>query len=527
MKELTLDDHHQLVRSMLRLLQASPDAASAELIETHISSVILAGEFAYKLKKPVDFGFLDFSTRAQRETFCREELRLNGRLAPQVYLDVVSVGGTVDAPVIGGPGAVIDHAVRMRRFPQDALLSHLAEQGSLPIELMDQLVETIVRFHRQAARAAPGNRFCSTEAVHYPVKENFDQLRPLIQEPASLQQLDRLEHWSMAKYEQLRETFADRGGSGWVRECHGDMHLGNMALIDGELVIFDGIEFSERLRWTDVYGDVAFVAMDLDDRGLPEHANRFLSRYFEHTGDYQSLPLLNFYRVYRAMVRAKIAALRFNQELTAAEAEKTLADYHSYSDLAERYTTPRRPVLCITHGLSGSGKSTVADRIADRFAMLRLRSDVERKRLFGLDPDADSGSAVDGGIYGPEATRATYERLALLAEQALRAGYSVVVDAAFLKRWQRQRFLELAEALESPLLILDMTTPVETLRQRLRDRGRAGTDASEATLEVLEQQIRHREPLTDAELSLRVDTSAGVGALEARLSADDCAPGPG
>lgn len=518
MQELSLDDHQQLVAALLASLAGASADDAAQRIETHISSVILHGDVAYKIKKPLDFGFLDFTTLERRRHFCNEELRLNRRLAPQIYLDVVPITGSVAAPALGGDGEPIEYAVRMRRFAQESLLSHLAQSGDLPIAIAEALAVQVAEFHAQAARAPADSAFSTPEAALFPVLENFEQIRPLITAPQAVAQLDRLQRWSRDQYRRLHERLAERGAAGWVRECHGDMHLGNMALIDDQVTIFDGIEFNERMRWTDVLGDVGFLAMDLDDRGLPAHANRFLNNWFEHTGDASALPLLDFYRAYRAMVRAKIAALRLSQQLAASEREQVLAEYHSYTDLAERYTRPRQPLLCITHGLSGSGKSRLARRLVDQYGMLRIRSDVERKRLHGLDPSARSGSGIDAGIYTADATRATYDHLVEVAGAALDAGFPVVIDAAFLRRWQRRLFAELATQRNTPFLILDLDVPLPTLRERLIRRSEKGQDVSEAGVEVLERQLASQEPLAEDELAACRQVTADGPELETALA---------
>lgn len=518
MHELSPADHDTLVNALLGSLTADSELGAPQRIETHISSVILIGDFAYKIKKPVDYGFLNFASLERRRHFCEEEIRLNGRLAPQIYLDVVPITRSVAAPTLDGDGEPIEYAVRMRRFSQDALMSRLAEVHSLPLETMDAVAQQVADFHAGAARASQDSEFAAPEAVFFPVAENFDTLRPLISNPDSAAQLHQLEQWSRAQYALLHERLAERGAAGWVRECHGDMHLGNMALIDDAVVIFDGIEFNDRMRWTDVLGDVGFLAMDLDDRGLPAHANRFLNSYFERTGDYAALPLLNFYRVYRAMVRAKVAALRLGQELTTVEHDQVLEEYHSYADLAERYTRPTSPVLCITHGLSGSGKTTVAGLVVERYGMLRVRSDVERKRLYGLTSSAKSGSGINAGIYNAEATHDTYTRLADIAETTVRAGFSVVIDAAFLKAWQRQMFAELAARLDTPFAILDIEVPLPKLRERLTRRQAHGGDASEADLAVLERQLVNRDPLAGDELGSRCVVRADLPDIEAALA---------
>ena len=518
MQQLSLDDHQRLVAALLASLTSASADDTAQRIETHISSVILHGDSAYKIKKPLDFGFLDFTTLERRRHFCREELRLNRRLAPRIYLDVVAITGSIARPCLGGDGEPIEYAVRMRRFSQDALLSHLAESRDLPIAIAEALAAQVADFHARAARAPAESAFVAPEAMLFPVMENFEQIGPLITEPGSAAQLERLQQWSRETYSRLRDRLAERGAAGWVRECHGDMHLGNMALIDGDVVIFDGIEFNERMRWTDVLGDVGFLAMDLDDRGLPAHANRFLNNWFEHTGDVTALPLLDFYRVYRALVRAKIAALRLSQQLSADERGEVLAEYHGYTDLAERYTRPRQALLCITHGLSGSGKSRLARRLVDEHGMLCIRSDVERKRLHGLAAAARSGSALDAGIYTADATCDTYDRLVEVAGAALDAGFPVVVDAAFLKHWQRRLFAELAEERGAPFLILDLEVPLPTLRERLIRRAAQGEDVSEAGLEVLERQLVSREPLIDQERTARRVVTADGPELDGALA---------
>jgi aminoglycoside phosphotransferase family enzyme/predicted kinase len=473
-----------------------------ELVETHISAVILTGPYAYKIKKPLDFGFLDFTTLARRKHFCEEEIRLNRRLAPSIYLDVVPIGGTPQAPVIGAEQAPIEYAVRMRQFDQSLLLDRLVERAALPIERMDEIAERVARFHQQAAVADPASDFGTPDAVFYPVQQNFDQLRPLITEPEQVAQLERLERWSRERFESLREIFERRKRGERIRECHGDMHLGNMALVDDEVAIFDGIEFNDYFRWIDVMSEIAFLVMDLDDRGLPAYANRVLNLYLEHTGDYEGLAVLDFYKVYRAMVRAKISALRLTQDLDETERRRTLAQYAGYTDLAERYTERPAPRLMITHGVSGSGKTTIAGMAVERYGAIRLRSDVERKRMHALEAAARTDAGLDEGIYSEESTRATYQRLADLAEQILQAGFTVIADATFLKRWQRELFEQLAERLGIDLVILDIEVPLATLARWIAERQATGQDASEADLSVVEHQLKSQDNLSGNERSL-------------------------
>ncbi|MBI4583182.1 MAG: AAA family ATPase [Planctomycetes bacterium] len=469
-----------------------------EVIETHISWVLLTGPYAYKIKKPVNLGFVDFSTLEKRRHDCLEELRLNRRLAPQLYLEVVAIAGSEESPAINGPGPILEYAVKMVQFPQEDQLDRVLERGELRRERLDEIVRKIAAFHGRIDRAHEASEFGSVERTYQRVKDNFLQIRKVIDKPADLRRLYDLERWTEEAHAALLEKLRARRRDGFVRECHGDMHLGNMALLGGEVMIFDCIEFNPHYRWNDVISEAAFLAMDLHARERPDLANRFLNSYLEITGDYAGLAFLRYYLVYRAMVRAKVACIRFGQgPMDEAEKHHLLEQYAKYLRLAERFLEPARPVLTITHGLSGSGKTTATQEILERQGAIRVRSDIERKRLFGLQPLERSGSALDAGLYGPEAFQKTYNRLAELSETILVAGYPVLADAAFLKWKEREQFRALARRLSVPFGILHLEAPEQVLRQRIA--GRTG-DASEASLEVLKQQIRTQEKLREDEL---------------------------
>jgi aminoglycoside phosphotransferase family enzyme/predicted kinase len=467
-----------------------------EVVETHISWVLLTGPYAYKIKKPVDLGFLDFSTLEKRRFYCREELRLNRRLAPDLYVDVVVITGSARAPILGGAGPVIDYAVKMKQFPSEAQLDRVLARGGLTAEHVDALAREIAEFHGRAVIAGEGTPFGEPERIAQPVRENFRQLRERLGDPNDRSRLERLESWTEAEYTALGFEFGSRKRGGFVRECHGDLHLANIAWIDGRAVAFDCIEFSEGLRWIDVMSEVAFLTMDLDDRGAPHLACRALNTYLEQTGDYAGLRVLRFYRVYRAMVRAKVACIRMDQAGAGdRDRERLRQEALGYLDLAERYTRSTRPALLITHGFSGSGKTTLTQALADAWGAVRVRSDVERKRLFGLSPDARTASDVASGLYSREAGERTYERLAELARVVLGAGYSCIVDAAFLQRAQRALLREVADDTGVPFAILDVRAPEAVLRSRILAREREGRDASEADLAVLGHQLATSEPI--------------------------------
>ena len=499
-----------LITSLMHPDQFDPPPKKCVLIETHISWVILAGSYAYKIKKALDLGFLDFSTLEKRRFFCEEELRLNKRLAPDIYLSVVPITGSVEQAQWGGEGKVIEYAVKMRAFPQEAQLDRvLALEGLQPVQ-MDILARWIADFHALAEVAKGDSNFGDPDIIFQPIEENFKQLRQHITDVKILRTLAELEQWSEATFKILHPVFCQRKIDGFVRECHGDMHLQNIAWQDDTPIVFDCIEFSPSLRWIDVISDVAFLLMDLQDRQESQLAQRFLNNYLEYTGDYGGVSVLRFYQVYRALVRAKIDAIRADQPgISSAEQAKAKEDFNDYLQLACGYIQPIRPQLIITRGVSASGKSTVSKTLLEHLCALRIRSDVERKRLFGIGANDAGKAAVGEGMYTTEATEKTYRTLEELAGQVLDAGYSVIVDAVFLHHHERQRFKKLAESREIPFVIVECTAGAETLRARIVQRK---NDVSDADLKVLEMQLSKWQPLdnTESSYAITVDTTNQV-----------------
>ena len=472
-----------------------------ELVETHASWLLLAGAFVYKIKKPVTLPFLDYGTLAKREACCRAELALNRRpgLAPDLYLDVMPIGGSPERPQ---PGALpaIEWAVRMKRFDEDGRLDHLAARDRLLPAQLTRLAETLCAFHQSAPAAAPATRFGAPALVLAAARENFVELRQILP-PAEQPQVEQLARWTEDEFARRAADFTVRKKDGFIREGHGDLHLGNLVLIDGRVTPFDCIEFNEDFRWNDAASEIAFVWIDLLDHDRPGLAAWFLNAWLEAGGDFGSMAVFRFYAVYRAVVRAKVAALRGGQE-GGGQAQTEFDAARGYLQLAARIAAPPAPTFLITCGLSGSGKTTASSaRLLDTAldaagSVLRLRSDVERKRLFGLAAGDSSGSSLDGGIYTAEATARTYARLLDLARELLAAGWPVIVDAAFLKRAERDSFAALATGLGVGFSILATEAPPDELRRRLL--ARSG-DASEATVTVLDKQLEWFEPLSAAE----------------------------
>ena len=477
-------------------------ALGLPVIETHISFVLLGGTSAYKIKKAVNLDFLDFTTLAARRFYCAEELRLNKRLAPSVYLDVVPITGSIDAPVLGGQGAPIEYAVKMRQFDQEGLLSRVLARGELKPDLVDDIAAAVAAFHARTARAEADAPFGRAASILRPVRQNFVQMLEAVRDDDDRAHLERLLAWTEAEAARLGPTFERRNRDGFVRECHGDLHLGNIALVDGRATLFDCIEFSPSMRWIDVMSDVAFLIMDLRDHCRPDLAARFLNGYLESSGDYEGLAVVRFYVIYRALVRAKIACLRLAQTAAEAERARLIDEYRTYLALAIAQTRPAHRGIFITHGVTGSGKTTRAQAIVEASGAVRIRSDVERKRMVGVDSRARTASPVGAGAYSDELTRRTYDRLASLAREIVASGFAVVVDAAFLRRWQRDLLRRVASDLHVPFAIADCTAPERVLRDRVGQRLATGRDASEATIEVLEHQLATAEPLASDELAI-------------------------
>lgn len=503
-----------LLRSIQQGTRFDHPVSTFNLIETHISYILLTGPYAYKFKKPLNLGFLDFSTLEKRKFYCEEEIRLNSRLAPGIYLEVITVTGDERHPQFGGPGTILEYAVKMVQFCAADELEKVVQEGRLEPRHIDLLADSIAAFHQQIVGTDADARYGTPEIIRRYTMENFDHIRPAVTNEGEYRnRLDQLEQWTVAELDRLDAVFRERRQQGFVRECHGDLHVGNIALHEGRPVIFDCIEFNPELHWIDTMSEIAFLIMDLDARGRGELGWRFLNSYLEHSGDYSGLVLLRFYLVYRALVRCKVACIRLHQpDLSRPGGVLELQHEHRYLDLAGSYTGPPEAQLIITHGLSGSGKTTITQTLLEKLGAVRLRSDIERRRLFGTPESTGPGLKPGQGMYTDNGIRRTYRRLADLTGSALAAGFPVIVDATFLHAYQRDMFRHIAARVGYRFIILDCRAPQAQLRERIKERLQRNQDASEAGLEVLDQQILSREPLSDTEQAhtLIVDNAAGT-----------------
>ncbi|HXN06899.1 MAG TPA: phosphotransferase, partial [Nitrospiria bacterium] len=385
----------------LKKPEVYPHAVKAlTLVETHISWVVLTGDYAYKIKKPVNLGFVDFSTLEKRKYYCEEELRLNRRLAPEIYLDIVKIAGSPAAPVLNGPGVPFEYAVRMKQFNRESELDRLVSGGIDLAPQFDDFATALARFHRSAEPAGRNSSFGTPEVLSRPMRENFEQIDDLVTEEKEGLQLSDLRAWTESELQKTREYLVARKNGGFIRECHGDLHLANMVLIDNKIVVFDCLEFNENLRFIDVMSDMAFLLMDLEEKGKASLSARFLNAYLERSGDYEGITILRLYRVYRAMVRAKVASIRAGQQESGPERKRLIKESREYIRMASRNAVRERPFMAITTGPSGSGKSVLARGLGELFPAVVIRTDAERKRLALLDPlDKSRSAGLEGGLY--------------------------------------------------------------------------------------------------------------------------------
>jgi aminoglycoside phosphotransferase family enzyme/predicted kinase len=456
----------------------------------------------------VNFGFLDFSTLELRHRYCKQEVALNSRLAPDIYLDVVPICGSFRAPEVGGTGTPIEYAVKMKEFPQSAQLDEQLASGLLDNDDMVDLAETVARIHAAVPvyEAVTADAFFA--ATRQAMLDNFD----FLEEGADADLVAQLLSWTRQGLEDYRETIMARYDSGFVRECHGDLYLKNLVRLPSGIVPYDCIEFSVELRNIDVVSDISFLVMDLVARDETQLAYAFINRYLECSGDYAGVSVLGMYLVYHALIRAKIAAIRAVERASDSGRQKDHEELAHYCAVARRWVDPDVPRLVVMHGFSGSGKTWLSRQLMLHLPAIRVRSDIERKRIHGLQETGRSDSEVAQGLYAPDARTGIYERLAGLAEAVLDAGHNVIVDASFLERAERDRFRDLAGRAGREFVIVSTNAAREELQRRIEHREQIGRDPSEADLAVLGYQFEHADPLDadERERAIEVATDRPV-----------------
>lgn len=497
----------KLINSLLHETAYPHAVDNIRLLETHISWVILTGSFAYKIKKPIKLEFLDFSSLKQRKFFCDDELRLNRRWAPELYLDVVAICGSFEEPVVGGDGSPIEYAVKMLQFPQIAQLDAQLDAGLLVDADMIELAEMIAAQHGTAAVVDQPDARDAIESIRHPMLENIEHLKSHV----SRDQLQGLSSWTRNNLQVLQTTLMQRQKDGFIRECHGDLHLRNLVRLPSGIVAFDCVEFSAELRNVDVISDVSFLVMDLIARKRQDLAYVFINRYLECTGDYAGMSVFGLYYVYHALIRAKVAAIRSVERIDETDRQRDLKEVAHCCSVARCWIESGRPFLIAMHGFSGSGKTTLSQTLISRLPAIRVRSDIERKREYGLEETEGSGARVGEGIYDPRARTSIYATLGAAAEISLRLGQHVIVDASFLDREDRQHFHALAQRLNADFLIVDTCAEPDELLRRVRLRQRDASGASEADANVLQYQFENAEPLSSEELEFTITVATDTG----------------
>lgn len=488
-----------LITALLKSRAYNHPTGEIKLIETHISWVILTGTYAYKIKKPLNLGFLDFSSLSKRKQCCEEELRLNSRTATGIYLEVVSINGTAESPGLAGDGDIIEYAVKMKQFPQQCQLDHLLLSNKLTTSELKEFANMVANFHQSTSVAETNTKYGGPNQVLEPVNENIFQIRNRVKDIDCNKALNKLEQWIKQQEKELFPLFNLRKSSGFIRECHGDLHLRNLAWIDNKPVAFDCIEFNPYLRWIDVISDIAFLIMDLHSRNQFELSQCFLNSYLEITGDYEGIKLLPFYSIYRALVRAKVDAINMTEShVSNIDLNHEKKELFSYIKLAKSYTEQQPVKLIITHGVSGSGKTTFTQSLLQAIPAIRIRSDIERKRLAGQKKVNKVRIDQKKNIYTKEFTDFTYKKLEALAETIINSGFSVIVDATFLDKSKRDQFRNLANLKQVEFMILSFTAPEPILKKRISDRD---NDESDADLNVLKSQLSIFKDLDSHELS--------------------------
>ncbi len=509
--------HPQLIAAMSRPDFYPVRPERVELLQTHISLIFIAGEFVYKVKKAVDFGFLDFTTLEKRRFYCGEELRLNRRLAPEIYLEVA---GIVEKPngtlALGGAGRVVDYAVVMKKIPEGRMLKKLLASGEVSPAMMERVAWKVADFHRGAETGGKIDELGGLDTIRKNHEENFEQVRPYLGLTIPEHQYAFIRSWVLGFMERQEELFRRRVEDHRIRDCHGDLHLEHICLIDPEIVIFDCIEFNERFRFEDGAAEVAFLAMDLDFNGYPDHGEAFVAAYIARSGDEELPRLLNFYKCYYACVRGKVIGFKIQDPaVDRKEREEARETAARYFDLAYTCASrPERPTLILTAGLMGTGKSVLARMLAPRVGAEILQMDVLRKELLNIPATDHHFAAFGEGIYTEDMTRRTYAEALNRAEAALKKGQSIIIDASYKRREERSRAKGLAERLQADFRVIDCRCREEVLRERLNRRLTEAGEASDGRWEIYLAQKGDFDPVDELspEEVIVVDTAASPDA---------------
>lgn len=493
---------------------AYPEApGNIDLIQTQMSYVFLTDKYVYKIKKGVNLGYLDYTTLENRRFFCHREVELNRRLSPEVYIGVVPINRDKAQIVINGKGETIEYAVKMQHLPHERMMDELLRQDGVSLDMVDRVAEKLADFHARAETSQAICDFGKVEVIMQETDENFRQTEEFIGRTVSREQYDCIRAYTGDFIHDKAALFPNRREQGRIRDCHGDLHAAHICFTNG-IFIYDCIEFNDRFRYCDVASEVAFLAMDLDHFGRADLSRHFVNTYIELTCDRELREVLKFYKCYRAYVRGKVDSFMLNDPSIAPEEKQQVnRTARDYFDLAWSYTRSK-PVLFITSGLVGTGKTTVACALARKLGLVVISSDITRKQLAGILLTENRLDEFGTGIYTPEYTRRTYQKMFSEAKEILVGGDSVILDASFSKAVERLKAEELARKSRADFMVVECILDEEAIRGRLAERERQGS-ISDAREDVFESQKRLFEPLTEIPngYHIVVDTSQSVDTL--------------
>jgi uncharacterized protein len=489
-----------------------PDKTTrVEMMQTQMSFIFLTGKYVYKVKKPVNLGYLDYTTLEQRHYFCDQEVKLNRRLCPEAYLGVIPIMRESSEIRCGGEGEVIDYAVKMLYLPQDRMMNILLDRNRVTLEMVEQVAQKMVDFHSKAATDPTISNYGKIEAVRVNTEENFSQTEKYTGIAISANQFQRIKDYTNGILQEKISVFTQRAGSGKIKDCHGDLHAAHICFSDS-LCIYDCIEFNDRFRYCDVASEIAFLAMDLDHYGRADLSRGFSEAYIRISGDTQISELLKFYKGYRAYVRGKVACFKLDDPyVSEMEREQARENARSYFELAEAYARSR-PLLFITVGLVGSGKSTLSYALAKRLGLTVISSDVVRKQLANIPPTEHHFEGMESGIYSADFSRQTYDKLFSEARNILNQGDSVILDASFIKADERLKARKLAEETGADFRVLECTLDETNTRQRLSQRLN-NSSVSDGRWEIYEPQKNKFDPVNEVspEQHFIIDSAKPMG----------------
>ena len=485
----------ELVKALLEP-KAYPEAPPRiEFIQTQMSFVFLTDDYAYKVKKPVNLGYLDYTTLEKRHFYCQKEVELNRRLCPDVYLGVVPVTRDKEHILIGGRGEVIEYAVKMRRLPQEAMLDVLLTRNQVSPEMLTAVAQKLVAFHQSAETNAHISAFGDIKTIKQNTEENFSQTEKYIGKTISQDKYQHIKYYTDSFIKENASLFRRRIKEGRIRDCHGDLHAAHICFTNG-ICIYDCIEFNDRFRYCDVASEVAFLAMDLDHYGRADLSRSFAHAYIDSSRDTDLRQLLNFYKCYRAFVRGKVEGFKlYDPYIAPDEKRQAMEKAVGYFELAHAYTRSR-PVLFITTGLVGTGKTFLAEALAKRLGLAVISSDVTRKQLAGIPVTEHRFNELNTGIYSAEFSRKTYDRMFSAARDILNDGGSVILDASFIKAEERLKARQLAKKMGADFFIIECTLDEESIKKRLAQRLEVGS-ASDGRWEIYQPQKKQFQPVVE------------------------------